>query len=403
MRKFIFYTVVFFLMGAASCSNKPFIPKLTETYNRKDKNPFGAFVMHAQIGQMFSGNIIRHKNEPFEDAWKYTTDDNSLYICIAKNLFLTTQDKAAMLDYIAKGNDLFIAAANIDPSLLKELVCKFAYEDIDNFWLEKPFKNTHVNLAQPPSYQPINYDYYYYPFANHFYDIKNPYIKVLANNEQGKPNCIVFFYGKGKLFLHCDPRTFSNYFLLKKDNYQYFKNLIGFARPNPDYVYWDDYYSKLNSKKRGDDADGFSALNTIFKHPPLKIAFWLTLLLGLLYILFQGKRRQRIITTVKPNENTSVAFTETIGRLYLQKKDNHNIAQKMITYFNEHIRNNYFLNTNQINDEFIISLSRKSGVDKNKIESLYLSIQHAQNNIVIDDFELLSLNEKIQNFFKSNK
>jgi hypothetical protein len=68
--------------------------------------------------------------------------------------------------------------------------------------------------------------------------------------------------------------------------------------------------------------------------------------------LFDSKRRQRIIKPLQPNINTSVAFTETVGRLYLQKKDNRNIADKMITYFLEHIRNQYFLNTNQLNDEF---------------------------------------------------
>ncbi|MFN8247216.1 MAG: hypothetical protein U0T56_12660 [Ferruginibacter sp.] len=42
-----------------------------------------------------------------------------------------------------------------------------------------------------------------------------------------------------------------------------------------------------------------------------------------------------------------MAFTETIARLYLQKKDNKNIADKMIMYFNEFIRTHYFLPVNQ--------------------------------------------------------
>ena len=136
------------------------------------------------------------------------------------------------------------------------------------------------------------------------------------------------------------------------------------------------------------------------KYPPLAAAFWLSILLLALYILFGGKRRQRIVEKVKPNENTSVTFTETIGRLYLQKKDNKNIAEKMTTYFNEHVRNNYFLNTNLINDEFITTLSRKSGVEKNRVESLYRAISHVHNNAVVDDYQLLSLNEQIQHFYK---
>ena len=121
----------------------------------------------------------------------------------------------------------------------------------------------------------------------------------------------------------------------------------------------------------------------------------------LLYILFNGKRLQRIIQQVKPNENTTVTFTETIGRLYLQKKDNKNIADKMITYFNEYIRNTYFLNTNHVNTDFITVLGRKSGVDKDKVDTLYRTIVATQNSDVVNDYQLLSLHEQIQNFYKN--
>jgi predicted nucleic acid-binding protein len=116
--------------------------------------------------------------------------------------------------------------------------------------------------------------------------------------------------------------------------------------------------------------------------------------------LFGGKRRQRVIPMVKPNENTTVAFTETIGRLYLQNKNNKNIADKMITYFNEYVRNHYYVNTNTINDEFLTTLSRKSGVEFTQVETLYRTIQHAQQQYQITDFELLSLNTQIQKFYK---
>ena len=76
------------------------------------------------------------------------------------------------------------------------------------------------------------------------------------------------------------------------------------------------------------------------------------------------------------------------------------ISEKMATYFNENIRNNYFLNTNLVNDEFITTLSRKSGVPRDKVESLYRAMAHAQQHTDIDDFQLLSLNEQMLGFFK---
>ena len=162
--------------------------------------------------------------------------------------------------------------------------------------------------------------------------------------------------------------------------------------------------AKLRSGWEADNnrnrSENFSSLNEIMKHPPLASAFWIGVAMLLFYIFFGIKRRQRIIEIIKPNENTTVTFTETIGRLYLQKKDNKNIAEKMATYFNENIRNNYFLNTNLVNDEFITTLSRKSGVPRDKVESLYRAMAHAQQHTDIDDFQLLSLNEQMHGFFK---
>jgi len=123
----------------------------------------------------------------------------------------------------------------------------------------------------------------------------------------------------------------------------------------------------------------------------------------LLYILFGGKYLQRVIAQRKPNENTTVTFTETIGRLYLQHRDNKNIADKMITYFNEYIRNTYFLNTNHFNDDFVTVLSRKSGLPKEQVDTLYRSIIATQGTASVTDYQLLSLHEQIQNFYKNKK
>ena len=106
--------------------------------------------------------------------------------------------------------------------------------------------------------------------------------------------------------------------------------------------------------------------------------------------------------SVALNTNTTVAFTETVGHLYLQKKDNRNIADKMIMYFMEHIRKQYYLNTSQVNDDFITTLSRKSNVPKEITEDLFRSINLVHNSFEITDQQLLLLNQQIDIFYKNN-
>ena len=115
------------------------------------------------------------------------------------------------------------------------------------------------------------------------------------------------------------------------------------------------------------------------------------------------KRRQRIVRRIKPNENSSVAFTETVARLYLQKHDNRNIAEKMINYFNDFIRSNYNLHVNTGDTEFINTLSRKSGVPEQQVETLYRTIGDAMESKSLNDYQLLSLNNQIEQFYKTRK
>lgn len=72
----------------------------------------------------------------------------------------------------------------------------------------------------------------------------------------------------------------------------------------------------------------------------------------------------------------------------------------MFTYFNEYIRNTYFLNTNHVNDDFILMLSRKSGVEKEQVDSLYRSIVATQATQSVSDYQLLSVQDQIQQFYK---
>jgi hypothetical protein len=394
---FLYFFATLFLVGCTGgCGNNKSIPSLRETYSPADKNPFGGYVANKLIEQLFPLNNLRQKKESFTKTWddiRYY-DSSSLYICIAPKLFVNEDEVDAMLEYVDAGNDLFIAANEIDEELLHKMSItqksnEFAFLlGLDSFKTTQTFPHYKDSLA---------YSYYYRSFDNSFTKFDSTYTKVLGRNENGDPNYLVYFHGNGKLFLHCDARAFSNYFLLKNKNDKYLEKVFAFTANRPEHFYWDDYYRKLLSKRSDED---FSSLSEILKHPPLALAFWLSLLLLGIYILFGGKRIQKIIAPIKPNENTTVTFTETIGRLYLQNKDNKNIADKMIMYFNEHIRNNYYLNTNTINNEFITTLSRKSGIELAKIETLYRTIQHAQQQPQINDFELLSLNTQIQKFYK---
>lgn len=388
-----FFTMV--MLTAASCaSGDADVPPLEETFSRKDKNPFGTYVLHNQLGQLYYHNSVRDIKVKFETTWQEVSDTASVYINVSRNLLLSKADLTAMLGYVYNGNSLFISSDNIDQQLLDTLGCKIAGPFPRQYVSE--MRNTSVAVSPKLYGDSTAFRYFYLPFFNHFTKTDPLKSRVLGTNRAGA-NYLMVFYGKGRFYLHLEPRAFSNYFLLQKDNYRYLQQVFAFTPAIPEHVYWDDYYNKRNYRGSGRER---SSLDVLMQYPAMSWALWLVLILSAMYILFGGKRRQRIVPLIPANINTTVAFTETIARLYLQKKDNRNIADKLVTYFLEHIRNQYYLNTSHVNDEFITTLGRKSNNSLEGTQKLFGTIHTVRQSYEVTDTDLLLLNQQVESFYK---
>jgi hypothetical protein len=404
------------LVGCRQEVKKP-LPSLNETYRKDDKKPFGSYVAYNHLKALFDYKYIEVTKRPFDETWEDIKDyssnkEYSLYFLVAKDLSVTSTAAIAMANFVKEGNDLFIAADYIDMQLQAQL--DFLTERKNEITKEVHgyMHPTSVSMDFGDDFKAPAYGYYYYPFLNYFSGYDSAHVKVLGVNEAGKPNYIVVFIGNGRLYLHAAPRTFGNYFLLTGNNFYYLENVLSYLRFEPKNIYWDEYYKNQSIGKRKkvsgagssreDDNEKFSPFNVIKQNPPLLWAFWLAVIALILYVLVNIKRKQRVIDKIKPNTNTTVTFTETVGRLYLQKKNNNSIAEKMITYFYEHIRNSYFLDTSQVNNEFMTSLARKSGVHTETTQQLFNMIESINAGKKINDIDLLQINDLIRKFYKNN-
>jgi hypothetical protein len=371
---------------------------MKETFSKNDRNPFGTHVMFRQIAQLYKKNDIRIKKDRLQKSIGSNEDTGALYINISKNFYLDEEDLTAALNFVHKGNTMFISSENFDSSFLKSMgLTMLQHRRYEASILD--MKNTGVHL-NPEFYTDSSaFSYYFLPLEHHFGSPTDSVPNVLGRDEYGRPDFVILFYGLGRFYIHCEPRVFSNYFLLQKDNYQYLQQVLAFVPALPEHVLWDDYYNKRNSPPSGKDAK--TGLAVLLQFPAMAWAFWLLLLLLAVYLLFGSKRRQRIIQVLPPNVNTSVAFAETVSRLYLQQKDNRGMADKMILYFLEHVRTQYFLNTHVVNELFLTTLSRKSNVPLTDTERLFASIQQIQQMDTIDEKTILQLNKQIDMFYKN--
>lgn len=374
------------------------IPRLDPKYGYKDKEPMGGYIAYHYINSLFNYGITEVMNKSFSDLRYEINYTNSLYIILSKSVFMKNDDMESMMNYVSSGNTIFISADFIDQKLLDTLGAKTTFDltsffSISEYQMDK--KDTWLSLAHEDSPDAKKYGFFFVPFDNKIVSFDTSITQVLGYNENKEPNFIAVDHGSGKFIFHTAPAAFSNYFLLTNGNKEYLEKVFSYLNSDIDSIYWDNYY-----RIRRSGGNNFSIVGFFKKHLPLYYAFLLVLALLLLFISFGGKRRQRFVPEKIPPANSTVSYTETIGRLYLQKKDNRNIALKMFTYFLEQVRNSYYLNTQNLNNEFAEALSRKSGVPETKVQHLLHLMNETDKAEKISDTQLLELHNLIQEYFK---
>ena len=185
--------------------------------------------------------------------------------------------------------------------------------------------------------------------------------------------------------MHLQPVVFTNYYLLNK-NIKYTENVLA-PIPTDTTLFWN-----INQ------AEGISnsPMRYLLSQPALKWAWFLAWITFLIFIFFNAKRRQRVIPIIEPLKNTTVDFTKTIGNLYYQEKNHQNIAEKKVIFFLEKIRNEYYIDTFNLDETFINRLHQKTGSNKKDIEEVVFLIKKIRNQGQTTEKELIIFNNLLE-------
>lgn len=358
------------------------------SYTSVDKIPFGSFVLFEEINSLFKNvEIEKVQKDPYEFLVDSTYAQNSAYIFINNDVYFDERQAEEILKYVENGNTVFISSRSIGYNLGDSLkVSISANYNILEEEIHPKFFSPSLKQDSLPSFKKG-------VFKASFVEIDTLKTTALGYYESDNPkleelNFINVNYGKGKFLLHNLPEAFSNYYLLK-GNEQYAASVLSYI--DADKIYWDEH---LKSGRKVVT----SPMRFVLDQAPLTWAYYVLMVGLLIFVLFKGKREQRIVEVIKPLENTSVEFTKTIGDLYFQHKDFSNIIAKKITYFMENLRSKYYLNTNEITEDFIKKLALKSGNTLEKTQKLMHLIKHLKEKSVHSEADLLELNKEIEAF-----
>jgi hypothetical protein len=363
--------------------NRPNPVNWATTLSYNDKIPYGTYVFYNRLKDIFPGAKVRYISKSPYDVF---TDGNLLagnYIIIAQNTAFSRIDLQAMLKYISAGNSVFISAFSFDSYISDSLKLETGVE----YDKKKPT----LNFTNPQLKKATGYKFDNNISAQYFSKFDTARATTISQNQYGQSNYLRFKFGKGNLFLFANPQILTNYSLLKPGGVEYSAKVLSYL-PVTENIYWDLYQNH-------DVFIDQSPMRVFFNNPGLQWAYYLSLASLLLFVVYEIKRRQRIIPVIEPLKNATVEFVSVVGKVYYEQRDNRNIAAKKIMYFAEHLRSTFGLKTGDFNNEFLISFTNKTGVDESLAKELVGLINYLGQQSRVTDHELIVLNQLIEKFY----
>ena len=403
-------TAVILLVASAPGKQKAKLPNQRVTLRKSDKIPYGTWVAYHHLSHIFpTAALYTNYHQPgYWDSISIYDEQQALLIITGK--FNADDDEMnRLISFAEKGNEVFISARTFSFSA-GSLTGTRVNNSVMAAFLEEgegARDSLQVLLSEPVFGANSKYTYPGRSLDASFSSFNKKTSEILGTDERGEPNFIRLRIGKGNIFLHLAPLSFSNYFLLHKNNVEYYEKVLSVIDPGIKKLAWDEYY--LNKRFLDDDDDNKKNWFTVLMQAEnangeksFQVAFWLLAGLLLLFILQEMRRKQRLIPVMKPPRNDSMDFVQTIGRLYYDKGDHANLSRKMSAYFLEYVRNKYKLLTNSLDDSFTASLAYKSGVEEMELRQVISFINYLDSGGTVDEKQIRLFHDQLERFYRES-
>lgn len=360
------------------------------SYLETDKIALGSFVFYdSWVGT--GANLEKVNIPPYEFL---NEAPSGTYFFLNNYLNFDDAEVKKLLSWVTEGNTLFLSAGyfseNLRDTLQLETATRIPGGDLSSL----PF----LDLVNPTLQKQGPYQYTHDVNLEYFRGIDTlehtilgvASLKEFNKAEEAFPVFLHSEWGEGNIYIHSFPEAFSNYFLLNEDNYSYAEGVLAYL-DRDETIYWDRYYKSGKSFHT-------SPLYILLNNRALKWAYYFVLLGAVLFIIFEGKRKQRPVPVVAPLKNQTYEYSRTIADLYLEQKKYKALALKKIDHFNDYIRNRYRIFSVWGEEKTHRELAEKSGHSIEEIRKLLAFFQEISRKSEISKEELHELNDKLDSY-----
>lgn len=361
------------------------------SYLETDKIALGSYVFYESWKENSSAEIENVDLPPFEFLEQ---DPAGTYFFINDYVAFDDSELDKLLEWVEEGNSVFISAGYISKNLLDTLNMEAStYSGIDYFVSRPGLNFVHPELQAEDDYNfPYDIESLYFNELDTINKVVLGISKFGDNSSKEKVNYVRAGFGKGEFLLHSNPQALANYFLLSDNNYRYAEGVLSYIDPDQT-VYWDKHY-------KSGKVFYSSPLYILLDNKPLKWAYYFTLAGCVLFLIFEGKRKQRAIPVVEPLRNQTYEYAGTIADLYLEQKDYRALANKKIEHFYEYLRSQYRLDTSKPDEGFYRDLASKTKRTETEVKELFQQINAVSEKTEITKDELRELTKTLRSFKK---
>ncbi|MBI5474835.1 MAG: DUF4350 domain-containing protein [Ignavibacteriae bacterium] len=353
----------------------------TPSFSSFEKIPWGTYALYEMLDDLFSRDSIRlNTNSLYESLDTEEASSHQNIIIIAERFHPDELDATTLLEFAAIGNDVFLAAEFFSPS----------FQDSLGFSIKPDYTipDSVVCMLEGDSAQ--------YPskvsgLPCFFAEFDTANTQVLGTDGKNKPIFLRTHYGAGFVYLHSVPWVFTNYNFLKNGNDRYVGAALSHLASGP--TIWDEYYRDVRNEVR-------SPLAFVLSKAALSWAYVTALVGVLLFVVVEGKRKQRIIPVLPPLRNETLSFVDTLARLYFHNAHHKDVAVRMRLYFFDFVRSRYNIGTERLDDAFISTLSNKCGMIQDDLRRLVGAMTALDAHHDLATKELMRLNKHLEHFYE---
>ncbi|MEN1784868.1 MAG: hypothetical protein AAGF77_06965 [Bacteroidota bacterium] len=392
-RKGLFISCAVLLLIILVYANRSHEVDWTPTFDDNGTNPMDTKVFFDQLPIWFDGKSTKKIHTTFYEYDQYLrlqpVDSIKNYISISSNYDTDVTSFDALLEYVAYGNQALISAHNFPHFVKDSLGFETGYQPIN---MKEQDDILHLNFAADSLVinSRLQRGKTYIKDSTAF---KSLGYNVLKDGKK-RTNFIGIPYYDGIFYIHTTPEVFTNYQLLKAKNADYVNTVISYL-PNVPVL--------LDKAIKTNPEVDQSPLRFITSQESLRWAWYLLLLSIALFLIFNAKRRQRIVPIITPLKNTTTEFVHTVSNLHFEAKDYNGIIQKMIIHFLEFVRSEYHLSTENLNTEFSRKLALKSGRPLSQVGNLITLISTMKSHNFKTKEPLIKLNKEIEKFYNNHQ